>query len=293
MKPNVRIPDFVVIGAVKAATTWTADQLRAHPDIFIPGPEPHFFSREYDRGVAWYNEWFAEARADQTIGEKSADYLAHPLAAQRLAEHMPNARLVVQLRNPVERAFSDYCMLYRRGTITDRPLTYFSSPDDVTRRFLEGGLYAEHLRRFFYHFSEDQILIVLMEDIEARPLATLERIQAHIGVRHFIPEGSCDSRSNDSTVPVLPIAMRKSLKPFKGLVEPLRGNRVFEAVRGVFARRIEYPHLCEASRKLLHEFYADDLRDLQRLLGREISEWSCDASQSSGAPADFSHTVIA
>ena len=98
------LPEFIIIGAAKAATTWVGNQLRARPDVFLPMQEPHYFSREYDRGEDWYRTWFKEAAEGPRLGEKSANYLADPHAAERIARLLPRAKLVVQLRNPIERA---------------------------------------------------------------------------------------------------------------------------------------------------------------------------------------------
>ncbi|MGH8542189.1 MAG: sulfotransferase, partial [Gammaproteobacteria bacterium] len=73
-----RLPDFVIIGAPKSATTWLLANLRAQPQIFMPGPELHFFNRNYQRGLGWYKAQFSAAGQDQIVGEKSASYLAHP-----------------------------------------------------------------------------------------------------------------------------------------------------------------------------------------------------------------------
>ena len=118
------LPEFVIIGAAKSATTWLAQNLQAHPQVFIPGPEPHYFSTEFHRGQAWYESWFEQAPPDRRVGEKSADYLAHPEAPRRIAKALPHARLIVQLRNPIERAYSDYCMFFRRGHVTPDPECY-------------------------------------------------------------------------------------------------------------------------------------------------------------------------
>src|SRR3546814_15036318 len=90
----------------------------------MPGPEPHYFSTEFHRGPDWYEDFFAAADADQVVGEKSADYLAHPEAARRIAQRLPEARLVVPLRNPIARASSDYCMFFRRGAVSPHPQRY-------------------------------------------------------------------------------------------------------------------------------------------------------------------------
>jgi hypothetical protein len=105
-----RLPDFVIIGATKSATTWLSSNLSAHPRVFLPSPELHYFSRHYDKGEEWYRSHFADARDGQLIGEKSASYLPDAQTPHRLHRLLPKARLIAQLRNPIERAYSDYCM---------------------------------------------------------------------------------------------------------------------------------------------------------------------------------------
>src|SRR3546814_11645017 len=90
------------------------------------------------------------------LGEKSADYLAHPDAPARLAAVLPRARLVVQLRNPVDRAYSDYKMLFRRGTVTKRPDHYLDVLPPDHPRFLEVGLYAMHRSSCSDPFAAEQ-----------------------------------------------------------------------------------------------------------------------------------------
>ncbi|HYZ48537.1 MAG TPA: sulfotransferase, partial [Sphingomonas sp.] len=147
-----RLPEFIVVGAAKAATTWIAHHLRERPDVFLPGPEPHFYSRFYDKGFDWYAKCFRGAQPEQKVGEKSADYLAHPDVPARLAATIPGVRLVVQLRNPIDRAYSDYCMFYRRGTVGSDVERHLRAGSAKYPRFLEDGLYYRHLSRFLEHF---------------------------------------------------------------------------------------------------------------------------------------------
>lgn len=274
---NERKPHFIIIGAVKGATTWSARALARHPSVFIPGPEPHYFSSEFEKGREWYLGLFADAPAGAVIGEKSADYLAHPEAAARMAAFVPDARLIVQLRNPVERAYSDYCMLFRRGTVRDDPAAYFSPKRSAgeSDRFLNGGLYADHLRRFYDRFSRKQMLVVLFDEIVATPTPAFNRILAHVGLPADAAEVSAE-RENDSAAPLLPLALRNAFKPFKKVVRPLRGNPAFEAVRGVFAREVVYPQMDERTRAFLNDFYRKDVEALERMIGRDLGHWRKD-----------------
>lgn len=283
-KDNAPAPRFIVIGAVKAATTWTQKQLSANPALFLPAPEPHYFSTEYARGPDWYARFFLNAPDGVMIGEKSADYLAHPEAAKRIAADAPGVKLIAQLRNPIDRAYSDYCMLYRRGTVRDDPAAYFRDGTGHGERFLSGGLYARSLAAFFDRFPADDMAVFLFEDIKDRPRETIEKISRHIGVAPHIAPERFGMRENASETAILPLSMRKALKPLKRAVAPLRGGRLFEGARGLFARPVSYPPLDVDSFERLRNFYADDVKELSDMIGRDLSFWLDDAR---GDPASF------
>ncbi|GAY20304.1 sulfotransferase [Sphingobium fuliginis] len=273
---NDRLPHFVIIGAVKGATTWIHNQLQDNPAIYLPAPEPHFFSQDHARGLDHYRRFFDGARPDQMLGEKSADYLAHPDAPARLAAVLPRARLVVQLRNPVDRAYSDYKMLFRRGTVTKGPECYLDGRPSDQPRFLEDGLYARHLRRWLTHFDAEQIKVLLFEDVKAAPEASVAIVSDHIGAPcHYSTQVGADPR-NDSSERFLPLPVRTALAPLKEAVRPLRGNAMFEKVRGMFARQIAYPPLPATLRQRMVDYYARDIADLEELIGRDLSHWRQD-----------------
>jgi hypothetical protein len=278
------LPDFIVIGAVKAATTWIAHQLRQHPSIFMPGPEPHYFSTEYDRGVDWYRQRFSDAAPDSVIGEKSADYLAYPQAPQRIAALLPYVPMVVQLRNPIERAYSDYCMLFRRGTVAESPHHYLDRPTSEQPRFLEDGLYARHLNRYFDHFPQTQIKVLLHDDIRAEPEAVIAEVCDHIGVPLHIASEEVRSRKNDSEAPLLPLALRRLLAPVKPIVQPLRENRWFRRVRSGLARPVSYPPLTDDLYVRLRDYYVQDVERLSETIGRDLTHWLSLERASSAAP---------
>jgi len=266
------LPQFLIIGAVKAATTWIADQLRARDDVFMPGPEPHYFSREHDRGASWYASLFAEARSDQLIGEKSADYLAESAAPARAAALVPDAILIAQLRNPVDRAYSDYCMLYRRGQVGSDVERYLDARSEIPR-FLQNGLYARHIARWRDYFPADRLKIILYDDIRADPERVLADVCSALQLSPTIDVERVRRRSNDSEAPLVPLPLRRLPQSIKNLVAPLRGNPAFEATRRIIARSVDYPTLTSDLRQRLNDYYADDVAQLGRLLDRDLSAW--------------------
>ena len=140
--------DFIIIGAAKCATTWLQTQLQSDTAVYMPDPELHYFSREYTRGQDWYLSQFTEEGIGRTVGEKSNSYLDVPEAAVRLHRDLPQVKLIAQLRNPVERAYSDYCMLFRRGEVGADIEAHLDPSLAEDNRFLIGGHYASQLQPY-------------------------------------------------------------------------------------------------------------------------------------------------
>lgn len=129
-----RLPDFVIIGAGKSATTWLHMALRKHPEVFLPESETPFFEDPYycESDLTRLFSELRNAQANATVGIKRPNYLCTPGCAVRLARHMPGALLIAMLRNPVERAVSQYFHLVRSGRLP------VEDPDTVFSRYLGG-----------------------------------------------------------------------------------------------------------------------------------------------------------
>ena len=271
---DLRLPDFVIIGATKSATTWLTTNLRAHPQVFMPSPELHYFSRWFDRGDDWYRAQLAGAGAGQLLGEKSASYLPHPEAPRRLHSLLPRAKLMVQLRNPVERAYSDYCMHYRRGEVSRDLGRYLDARQTPIPRLLEDGFYHRHLMRFLAVFPSEQVKILLYDDIRERPGEVFRGVCGYLGIDDAIAPQTVERRVKDKATPVVPPGARRLLAPLKALVEPYRETRAFVAARSLIARQLRYPPLTPELRLRLEAHYAEDVGRLAELLGRDLSIWS-------------------
>jgi hypothetical protein len=268
-----RLPSFLVIGAVKAATTWISRNLRQSPAVFMPASEPHYFNVEYDRGLDWYLDFFEGAESSQLIGEKTADYLPFAEAARRASELVPHAALIMSLRNPVERAYSDYCMLFRRGSVSARIEDYLDPARAEFRRFIDYGLYHRQISTWLDHFPREHMLILTMEDVTGAPDESLRAIANLIGLKEELVPAAQSKRINDSRELFLPLELRKLLAPLKAAARPLRGKPTFEAIRGTLARPIDYPAMPGELRLRLAEYYREDVERLEKLLDRDLGHW--------------------
>ena len=208
------LPDFLIIGAQKAATTALYAYLRWHPGITGPSfKEVSFFDRHYVRGDTWYRAhlparprlWAIEQRHGQRplVGEASPSYLFHPQAATRVAELMTDAKLIAVLRNPIDRAFSHYqheVALGRESLSFEQALeaeegrmrgelermaqdpAYFSHPW-WNYTYMSRGRYAEQLERWLAEFRKEQVLVLISEELLQEPADSYARTLDFLGVR--------------------------------------------------------------------------------------------------------------
>jgi hypothetical protein len=248
--------DFLIIGATKSATTWLRYQLQSDPDIYMPSPELHFFSREFHRGTSWYLDQFTPHPGARLIGEKSNSYLDTEEAAERMRATLPDARLIVMLRDPVERAYSDYCMCYRRGEVARNIEDYLDPRRAAELRFLKGSRYDLHLRRVLSHFDQDALLVTQYEQLSSDPQKVLDGVRHHLGLPQRPVAGPPEQKINDRNSKLLPLSVRRRFAPLKPLVRPLRGTKPFEAVRDLFTAKVRYPGLSDDLRRRMSDYFA-------------------------------------
>ena len=190
-------PDFVVIGAMKCGTSTLHDQLGANPGLFMSDPkEPNFFSDDdvFARGFDWYEALFTGAADDQLCGESSTHYTKSPTlphAAERLAERLPDARLIYVVRDPVQRLVSHYIHEWTEKTVR-------GSIDDAvagTNRFIDYSRYAYQLEPYLERFGADRVKLVFFERMTRDPQRELERIGAFLGRPGLVWDASRGARN--------------------------------------------------------------------------------------------------
>ncbi|MDP8928401.1 MAG: sulfotransferase [Actinomycetota bacterium] len=180
---RVRLPDFIIIGAMKAGTSSLASYLASHPDVFVTNPkEPDFFiaGGNWERGLDWYTQLFTEAKEGALLGEASTSYTKHPIftgAPALMHATVPEARLIYLLRDPIDRVVSHYRHQLLRGRET-RPL---STALDQDEQYLALSRYGAQLERYLDHFDRAQLLVLYSEDLHDRREETVRRALVHIG----------------------------------------------------------------------------------------------------------------
>ncbi|MFD0685147.1 sulfotransferase domain-containing protein [Actinomadura fibrosa] len=210
-------PDFLLIGAKRGGSTSLYYTLLGHPGIMplFPGARllpkandtkgVHYFDSHYDRGRAWYRSHFPAAarRRSRKVGEGSPYYLFHPLAAERAGRDVPHARILLILRDPVERAFSHYRERRRQhaeelasfeDALAAEPGRLAGEAERVAagtgyrsyaheqQSYRAQGEYAPHLRRWMAHFPAERIKVLAAEEFYADPQRSCDEVAAFLGL---------------------------------------------------------------------------------------------------------------
>lgn len=200
------MPEFFIIGAMKSGTSTLHQLLAQHPEVFIPDGEPHLFSiddfdsfpqaqwdgelveqgleKYWDEYSDWYSELTAPATQTVHLGEDSAGYLSSKIAIDRLAKHVPQAKLLVVLRDPMARTYSHYWHWVRSGRA-------FVSFEDSLRfghgNLLQRSYYEEQLRYCYQHFHKRQIKVLIFEEFIKNQEEALEEVFRFLGVPNSLP----------------------------------------------------------------------------------------------------------
>ena len=190
------LPDFVIIGAAKAGTTSLYDLLTRHPHVECAAlKELNYFDDVFEKGIEWYRSHFPPPRwkdgRRSITGEASPRYLFHPSVPERMAKVLPQARLIALLRDPVQRAYSDYQQVRRKGR---EPLPFEEAIEaekrqtKVLRGYLSRSIYVDHLLHWSRFYAKDQMLVLKSEDFFERTHETLERVQDFLDVPRWEAE---------------------------------------------------------------------------------------------------------
>lgn len=174
-----RLPNFLYVGPDKAGSSWLHETLIKHPDVYLtPSKDLYFFDRYHDRGLDWYAAQFKDARDQSVVGEVCQDYLFHPDAARRIHDALGDVKVMVSLRDPVDRAWSSYLYMRKHGIGPDTFAEALRSRPEL----LEHGRYATGLDRFLTLFPRDHVHVALFDDLEADPQGFLDGVTDFLGV---------------------------------------------------------------------------------------------------------------
>ncbi|MGH2664001.1 MAG: sulfotransferase family protein [Actinomycetota bacterium] len=262
---RIRLPNFVVIGAMRAGTTSLWEYLRGHPQVFMATlKEPNFFSEAgtWKRGRGWYESLFRDAGEAIAVGEASTSYTKHPIhpgVPERMASVIPGARFVYVVRHPIERIRSHYeWATYKE--IERRPLAQAVLEHP---QYVAYSRYAFQIDRYLDWFPRDRLLVVTSEDLRAARRRTMGRVYEFLGVDPaWVSPGLVLEQH---------VTDRQQARPFARQLRRLTG---YSRIAGVVPRGVKSAYWRIAKRKRWSRpgsvFPADLRRELEHRLAEDV-----------------------
>lgn len=299
-------PDFIIIGAPKAGTTALHAALTLHPQVFTTTPkEPKYWLCDDAPPPAWHGpgdahsqqEWvwrerdyealFAGAAPDQVRGESTPFYLWSPGARRRIAERLPDARLIAVIRDPIDRAYSNWMHLWSDGL---EPEADFEKAFAAERRrvddgwapfwrYRELGLYGSQLADLLERVDRSRVMVLRYRELIDDPAHTLDRVIEFIGVQPGVVDRIPPSNSRGYATPGLRTSLVAPVVRLGARAGAHARPQVWRAAAKPIVRVLQdrtprpRPALTPQQRERLLPAFADDIDRLGEVLGRDCSDW--------------------
>jgi len=307
-----RLPDFIIVGAMKAGTTTLHHILNQHKCIFIPNRELLFFDiddieqnfdffvetsqtwsifdfeKNFDEYLRWYKSFFKDAREGQLIGEDSTTYMASQKTPSRIADLFPDVKLIFMLRDPVFRTYSHYWNMVRTGqAIYDFEKTMQYMPGTLLQR----SLYKTHIERYKRYFHDKNMKFIIFEEFVEDIQRTINEVCKFLGLDSSIDVSKINTHKNPAVVPKnirLQVVYNRILRsrnlttkkfgshlPHTSFNKP---NKVFEIFDTVFkrvniTRKRKYPPMRTSTKQFLQKLFSKENRGLSNLIRKDVQEY--------------------
>ncbi|CAD5222601.1 unnamed protein product [Bursaphelenchus xylophilus] len=244
-----RFPDAIIIGVKKCGTRALLEFLKLNPNVKAPGPEVHFFDKNYEKGYSWYRSQMPFTTSSQTTIEKSPAYFVSKMVPQRVKRLNPNMKLIVVVRNPITRAVSDYTQaVTRRKRSISNAFEEMAKCEEINSTkchhginsswgAIRIGVYHKYLQNWLNFFPIQQFMFVDGEKLIKSPANEIRKVEKFLGLTPVVKESDfvidkvkgfpCVRKINSST----PHCLGKS----KGRVHPTVDPKVVERLQRFYA----------------------------------------------------------
>ncbi|MCE7914338.1 MAG: sulfotransferase [Nitrosomonas sp. PRO4] len=277
--------NFIGIGAQKCASTWVHRVLSDHPDVAVlPEKEIDFFSYYYNFGYEWYERHIGEINAIKMVGEVSPSYFADVETPERVYLYNPNMKIILSLRDPVERAYSNHLHEVRLGHVTGKNLEFENGLTNNPMYFLQ-SCYAQQLARWLSVFPRNQIMVIFQEDIHSDPFVQAQNLYRFLGIEEDHRSWFLERKVNESIV-IKNSKVDYILKRFGKFGRAIGAGNIIEIIKKnewVYRLRRSHnqielrkviPPMHNETREKLRNMLANDMRELAQQLELTELPWS-------------------
>jgi hypothetical protein len=307
----MRLPDFLIVGAMKAGTTslhyvlshhecifmpdpeiffFTIDDIQQHPDFFVENSDGwtfHDYEKNFEEYLSWYGAFFKDAKENQVVGERSTAYMASRRAPGRIAALLPDAKLIFTLRDPVDRTYSQYWHEVRVGTMIydfEKALQY--TPGILLQR----SFYKEQIVRYKKYFPDINFKFVIFESFIQNPQSIVDEVCEFLGLKWSVEVNNLDTHRNRVIVPrsiglqlvrnriFRKVAAQVFLNSYLPNMTSNKTSTLLTMVskmirRANAARGKSYPPMKQRTRRFLEELFAKENRGLSELIGVSVQDY--------------------
>ena len=293
-----RLPNFIGIGAPKAGTTWLANCLAEHPDIFVPiQKELNFFNYHSIEGrLPEYTVYFKKASNYKRVGELSTRYYTSLVAQERIKRQIPDIKLIASVRNPIDQVYSHFWHLKRQNFHQwDRanvPDTVEEALEKFPDSLLPSSLHAQSLKRWLSYFEKHQLHIIVYDDIKDKPSDVIKQLFDFLEVKNDFSPSFVTKQNTQTRMGVSPksrtheqirsatyqLLVNQVYQPAKKLLGVHRATYIKDklpirkVMDGLFMKK-GYPKMNGHTREQLIPFFKEDILSLQDLIQRDLSHW--------------------
>ncbi len=286
----MNLPNFILIGVQKAGTTSLYDWIAQHPDVY--GPKgmkdfPFFCNDEYYKnGLKWFSKFFRDHHGEKIIFHGYVNYIYNNMSAQRIYDYKKDIKLLLILRNPIERAYSAFWYMRKIGIETlktfeeaidiedKRKSGNYRERNDLT--YIDHGFYYKQLINFYKFFSKSQIFIAFFEDIKENRENLIKKIYNFLEVdENFVPLFNVENPSGVPRIGLIQRILSKKIAPpyIKDLIPLDKRILIKDFLMNLNVKKVNYsPIKLETKRNLINT-YRDEILRLEDLLGIDLSGW--------------------
>ncbi|MEO8116287.1 MAG: sulfotransferase [Bacteroidota bacterium] len=296
------LPNFLIAGPPKCASTSLHFYLNQHPDIFMsPVKETNFFTRDFDKGLEFYASYFEMAKNEKVIGEATPSYSFLPFTAQRIQETFPDMKFLFCFRNPAERAFSNWLMLWDAGVeiddfktalninlnqleqvsfegeegagIWNDRVNHLKQGEKWVRMYIQAGMYAKMLRMYMNLFPVQNIKFIFLDDLKKDFDNTMKSIFSFLEVdENFVIPVKEDKNYYYNRKIYRNLNKLIGIKATRSIARMMPNDfkNIFKEKKQKVKKEL---FLEDDDRKWLNDIYRNDIQQLEKLTGRNLGHW--------------------
>jgi LPS sulfotransferase NodH len=274
---DLTLPSFIVVGPPRTGTSWLHEVLSKHTNLPEPTKETRFFDLHFDRGLRWYLDHFPSADEGCPRGEVAPTYFRSAQALDRIAQTVPEVKLVFIFRHPVQRLVSLYRLKRAYGRVS------WSLEEALERdpELVESSLYATNLRKWQSKFPKEQLSINLYEDLSSNPQAFVDRLADFLEIPRFQLQESqleqvystakmTEPRNLLATKFATAVADWCKARRLDNIVAGVKNSHLIRLFLGGGAPFADIP--METLKKVRTQMLRE-IEELEDILGRDLSHW--------------------